>query len=175
MARWFLPALHVVVVLLTAVALIMALLGRRAEQDLLSGLAHPLLDLDHFLALIAAGLWAGRLPVPALWAIPLSFLTGMALGFPLAAPGAVAAVEPLLQLAMGMAAVVLAAVAQLGLRPVLQEAAVALVLLGICHGVTDRVEAGVAAAGPFTTGNLATATALLALGVLTGLASRPAD
>jgi hydrogenase/urease accessory protein HupE len=175
MTRWLLPFLHAVAGLLTTAVLVAALLGRPTEQALLAGLGHPLLDLDHFLALIVAGLWAGRLRRPAAWTLPLGFLAGMALGFRLAAPGPVLAVESILHLAMGVATVALALAAYHRLHPPMLDVSLALALLGICHGVTDRLEAGLAAAGPFAVGNLATATALLALGVVTGLVSESAD
>ena len=50
-----------------------------------SGLLHPLLGLDHILAMVAVGLWAGQLSGRALWLVPGSFLAmvvvGAALGF----------------------------------------------------------------------------------------------
>lgn len=49
-----------------------------------AGLGHPLLGLDHLLAMLGVGLWASRLAAEgqrrALWAVPLAFLAAMALG-----------------------------------------------------------------------------------------------
>lgn len=51
------------------------------------GLAHPLLGLDHLLAMIAVGLWAAQQGGRALWAWPLTFVTVMAGGGLLAGVG----------------------------------------------------------------------------------------
>lgn len=46
----------------------------------LLGLAHPLVGLDHLLAMIAVGLWAAQIGRPALWLVPIAFPLGMAVG-----------------------------------------------------------------------------------------------
>jgi urease accessory protein len=51
------------------------------------GLAHPLLGLDHLLAMIAIGLWAAQQGGRALWAVPATFVGAMALGGGLAWAG----------------------------------------------------------------------------------------
>ena len=47
------------------------------QNGLMSGLLHPLLGLDHLLAMLAVGLWAGRLDTKASWSLPLLFLVAM--------------------------------------------------------------------------------------------------
>lgn len=51
------------------------------------GLAHPLLGLDHLVALVAIGLWAGQQGGRALWAIPTAFVGAMLAGSMLAWSG----------------------------------------------------------------------------------------
>jgi len=51
------------------------------------GLAHPLLGLDHLLAMIAIGLWAGQQGGRAVWAVPAAFVGAMTLGGALAWSG----------------------------------------------------------------------------------------
>jgi urease accessory protein len=51
------------------------------------GLAHPLLGLDHLLAMIAVGLWAAQQGGRALWAVPAAFVGAMILGGGLAWSG----------------------------------------------------------------------------------------
>lgn len=51
------------------------------------GLAHPLLGLDHLLAMIAIGLWAAQQGGRATWAVPAAFVGAMALGGGLAWSG----------------------------------------------------------------------------------------
>lgn len=42
------------------------------------GLAHPVSGLDHFVAMVAVGLWASQRGGRAIWAVPLSFVAVMA-------------------------------------------------------------------------------------------------
>jgi urease accessory protein len=58
--------------------------GSALPGDFLSGLIHPLLGLDHLVAMIALGFWAGILGGKALWQLPLVFLSAMAFGAVLA-------------------------------------------------------------------------------------------
>jgi urease accessory protein len=45
---------------------------------LTAGLAHPFMGLDHLLAMIAVGIWAGQLGGRAVWIIPLIFVSVLA-------------------------------------------------------------------------------------------------
>ena len=100
-----------------------------------AGFAHPFLGLDHLLAMVAVGLWAGRIGGAARWQLPAVFLGAMTVGAGLGLTGA-----HLPGLETGIAASVLAlgllAAASLrlpaALRPVL-VAAFAL-LHGLAHG-----------------------------------------
>jgi urease accessory protein len=44
------------------------------------GLAHPTSGVDHFVAMVAVGLWAAQRGGRAVWAVPLSFVSVMAAG-----------------------------------------------------------------------------------------------
>ena len=44
---------------------------------LAAGLAHPFLGLDHLLAMIAVGIWAGQLGGRPVWLVPLTFASVM--------------------------------------------------------------------------------------------------
>ena len=46
----------------------------------LSGLSHPLLGLDHILAMLAVGLWAAQLGGRATWLVPATFVGLMTVG-----------------------------------------------------------------------------------------------
>jgi urease accessory protein len=50
------------------------------QAGLAAGLGHPLLGLDHLLAMLAVGWWAAQQLGAARWAMPLSFLASMLLG-----------------------------------------------------------------------------------------------
>jgi len=61
--------------------------GGHGLTGFVSGLSHPLLGLDHLLAMIAIGLWAAQQGGRALWAVPAAFVGTMALGGVLAMSG----------------------------------------------------------------------------------------
>jgi urease accessory protein len=44
------------------------------------GLQHPIGGLDHILAMLAVGLWAAQIGGHTLWAVPLTFVSVMAIG-----------------------------------------------------------------------------------------------
>ena len=50
------------------------------STGLLAGLAHPMLGLDHLLAMFAVGLWAAQQSGAARWALPGMFVVSMLLG-----------------------------------------------------------------------------------------------
>ncbi|HLA29759.1 MAG TPA: HupE/UreJ family protein [Pseudomonas sp.] len=50
------------------------------HAGVLAGLVHPLLGLDHLLAMLAVGLWAAQQSGAARWALPLSFVASLLLG-----------------------------------------------------------------------------------------------
>ncbi len=45
-----------------------------AQNGFMSGLSHPLLGLDHLLAMFAVGIWAGRIGGKMSWSLPLVFI-----------------------------------------------------------------------------------------------------
>lgn len=61
--------------------------GDHTVTGFVSGLTHPLLGLDHLLAMIAIGLWAAQQGGRALWAVPAAFVGAMLLGGGLALAG----------------------------------------------------------------------------------------
>jgi len=61
--------------------------GAHTAAGFAGGLAHPLLGLDHLLAMIAVGLWAAQQGGRALWAVPAAFVAAMGLGGMLAWAG----------------------------------------------------------------------------------------
>jgi urease accessory protein len=48
--------------------------------DLNSGFLHPLQGADHIVAMLAVGFWAAKLRGVAMWVLPLTFVSVMALG-----------------------------------------------------------------------------------------------
>lgn len=112
--------------------------GGHAE-GLAAGFSHPLLGVDHLVAMLAIGLWAGQSGLARAWALPAAFLGGMAAGIGLGLVTALPAwIEP------GVAATVLV----LGLVVALavpMRAAIALPLaaaFGLLHGAAHGSEIG---------------------------------
>jgi len=72
--------------------------GHSTYGGLLAGFVHPLSGFDHLLAMIAVGVWAAQLGGRAMWAVPLAFVSMMALGAVLAMTGVIgmapSAIEP---------------------------------------------------------------------------------
>lgn len=54
--------------------------GTNECSGFLSGFTHPLSGLDHLLAMLAVGLWAGQNKSKILWIAPLSFIVFMVIG-----------------------------------------------------------------------------------------------
>lgn len=112
--------------------------GGHAE-GLAAGFTHPLLGIDHLVAMLAIGLWAAQAGFARGWVLPAAFLGGMAGGIGLGLMTALPAwIEP------GVAATVLV----LGLVVALavpMRAAVALPLAGVfglLHGAAHGGEIG---------------------------------
>jgi len=61
--------------------------GSHGLTGFVSGLTHPLMGLDHLLAMIAIGLWAAQQGGRARWAVPAAFVGAMVLGGGLALAG----------------------------------------------------------------------------------------
>ena len=73
-----------VLVLLLATLMVPSLahahVGVSETSGFLHGMGHPLSGLDHICAMVAVGLWAAQMGGRSIWAIPLTFITVMALG-----------------------------------------------------------------------------------------------
>ena len=112
-------------------------------HDLVRGFMHPVGGLDHVLAMVAVGIFAFVLGGRALWAVPLSFVAMMAVGFGLGVTGVTL---PYAALMIALSSVEIGGVAALGRRmPVV--AAMALVggfaaFHGWAHGAEMPADAG---------------------------------
>ncbi|HQR50301.1 MAG TPA: HupE/UreJ family protein [Methylophilaceae bacterium] len=54
--------------------------GAGSVTGFFSGFAHPLMGVDHLLAMVAVGLWAAQIGGAARWQVPTAFVTLMLLG-----------------------------------------------------------------------------------------------
>jgi len=101
------------------------------------GFMHPIGGLDHVLAMVAVGLFAALLGGRALWLVPLSFVTMMAMGGLLAARGIGL---PFVELGIGLSVVAFGAAIAFRLNV---SAAVAMAFVGffaIFHGHAHGAE-----------------------------------
>jgi len=137
-----------------------------------SGFAHPWSGLDHMLALLAVGLWAGLTGGRALWAWPAAFVSAMLAGGVLAIAGASV---PLVEPGMLASLVVLGLLVLTAARLPIALGAALVALFAVLHGHAHGAELpGGAAAATYAAG-FTLATALLhAIGIGIACASRNA-
>ena len=101
------------------------------------GLLHPLLGLDHVLAMLAVGLWAGTVGGRALWAWPASFVITAVVA---AIVGTMLPGLPMVEAGIALSVVTLGAVVTFGWRlPTVVGAAVC-AALAIVHGYAHGAE-----------------------------------
>ena len=151
-------------------------LGDAERRSLVIGLIDPLLGLDHFLALLGVGAWAGRLGAPEFRVLPGAFLAGAALGFLL---GLGPTQPPVINAAVHVLAVVpffmLIPAIVMPLRMSLREAASTVLMLGGCHGFVHELDLDTSRSLWFGLGAAVAAGAFLAVGVLVGRMANPAQ
>ncbi|MFW2438080.1 MAG: HupE/UreJ family protein [Arenicellales bacterium] len=142
------------------------------QNGFLSGVSHPLLGLDHLLAMLAVGIWAGRLGGKTSWGLPLVFIAIMsvsAIGWNMGLPG----LGSMLLIENGIAVSLLL----LGLFIVFSIKLPALIgimavsLFAVFHGVAHGIELPLAAS-PFwyVSGFIFSTILLMSAGVKTGAA-----
>lgn len=162
------------VLFLAAVVLTMAGLSAASLLDFepgphLMGPGHLIHRPEHFVALIAVGVWAGRRGGASLWALPLSFAAGMALGCVVGAHQPEPRVDMYVQAAVLASTLALVLAASLALPVPSWEATGTLMALGMCQGYVDGVEMGLGGLVPEAS-LLATVIVLLVLGAWMGSA-----
>lgn len=116
------------------------------------GFSHPLGGLDHLCAMLAVGLWAAQMGGRALWAVPLAFVTVMALGGILGMAGLnLPFVETGIVLSVLLLGVLIAASARLPLAASVAIVAFFAIFHGFAHGAEMPANAsGFAYAAGFT-------------------------
>lgn len=132
-----------------------------------SGFQHPLLGLDHLIAMVAVGLWGAQLGNPAIWILPVTFPVVMAFG---AAAGVMGLPLPLVELGIAGSAIALGVMVAVAGRPPLWIAALLVGAFAIFHGYAHGAELP-QAVNPLAYGSgFVLATGLLHLtGILIGL------
>jgi urease accessory protein len=131
------------------------------------GFSHPLSGLDHILAMVAVGLFAAHLGGRALWLVPLTFVSVMAMA---GVAGMAGVGLPIVEIGIGMSVVVLGLAIAFQLNP---PTLVAMGLVGffaIFHGHAHVAEMPESASGLAYGLGFVCATALLhSIGIGLGL------
>jgi urease accessory protein len=159
--KHLLPAIS----LLLLPALAQAHPGHGTGASLLAGAVHPLLGLDHLLALLAAGLLAWRMAGRARIGIAIAFPALMALG----------AIAGLIRVPLSITEVMIllsiAVLAMLALKPPRKFPVVTTLvaaLFAVFHGHAHGVEAAEGVAGPAFVAGMALASALVICAAMMG-------
>ena len=130
---------------------------------LMAGLTHPFVGLDHLLAMIAVGIWAGQLGGRAVWLIPLTCVSVMAAAATLASFGLLL---PLIEPAIACSVLVLGLLIAGSVRLPTSVGALLVSLFAVFHGYAHGLELPQAASPILYGAGFVLATALLhAIGI----------
>ncbi len=102
-----------------------------------SGFMHPLLGVDHILAMVAVGIWGAFLGRPAIWVLPVVFPLVMAFG---GALGVMGVPLPGAEIGIALSSVILGGMILFAQRPPLWVAAVVVGIFAVFHGHAHGVE-----------------------------------
>jgi urease accessory protein len=156
---------------LLAPALALAHVGQGdISGGFVAGFEHPILGLDHVVAMVAVGLWGAQLGPPAIWILPVTFPLVMALGGLLGGLGmAILGVE----VGIAASAIALGLMVALAVRPPLWVAGTLVGLFAIFHGYAHGAELP-ESANPlsYAMGFVIATGSLHLLGIITGLINR---
>lgn len=144
--------------------------GVDGHGSFLAGFVHPLVGLDHFIAMAGIGIWAAQLGGRAVWLVPAAFVGVMAGGAALALAGA-----PLPMVEAGIAGSVLAigALVAFGTRLPVGAAMAVAAAFALFHGHAHGTELpAVATPAAYGAGFMAATALLHAAGAGIALAAR---
>jgi urease accessory protein len=118
--------------------------GHDASVGFVHGFVHPVTGLDHVLAMVAVGLFAAQLGGRALWAVPLSFVSVMALGGVLGVAGIGL---PFVEVGIAASVIVLGLAIALQWKAPVVAAMTLVGLFAVFHGLAHGAEMPVDASG----------------------------
>lgn len=107
------------------------------QAGLLAGLSHPLLGLDHLLAMVAVGLWAAQQSGAARWTLPLTFVACMLVGGVLGLGGAG---MPLLEGAIAASVLAFSLLVAVAARLPMAASLGLTALFALSHGIAHGLE-----------------------------------
>jgi urease accessory protein len=132
-----------------------------------SGFTHPVHGLDHILAMVAVGLWAMQLGGRAIWMVPASFVSLMALG---GALGMMGVQVPMVEAGIIASVLVLGVLIATAAKMPLVASMAVVGLFAMFHGFAHGMELPKAASGvSFGSGFVLATIALHACGLGLGL------
>lgn len=135
-----------------------------------AGFEHPILGLDHVVAMIAVGLWGAQLGSPAIWILPVTFPLVMAFGGLL---GVLGINLPGVEIGIAVSAITLGLMVTLAVRPPLWTAGILVGLFAIFHGYAHGAELPESAnALAFAMGFVVATGSLHVMGIIIGLINR---
>lgn len=142
--------------------------GVGVTNGFVHGFSHPLSGIDHILTMVAVGLFAAHLGGRALWLVPLTFVSVMALAGIIGMAGSPL---PFVEIGIGMSVVVLGLAIAFQLNPPIMTAMALVGFFAIFHGHAHGTEMPESASGLEYGIGFICATALLhAIGIGPGLA-----
>lgn len=107
------------------------------HSGLMSGISHPILGLDHLLAMLAVGLWAAQQHGSARLALPLSFVVTMLAGGLLGFAGVQL---PFMETGIAGSVLALGLLVALAVRPAMPLAIGLTALFALAHGMAHGLE-----------------------------------
>jgi urease accessory protein len=140
------------------------------SAGLIAGFSHPVSGLDHLLAMVAVGLWAAQKGGRALWALPVTFVSLMALG---SAMGVMGVALPGMEAGIALSVLVLGLLVAVQSAWSLQLACATVALFALLHGIAHGAEMPLAASPwGYGLGMLAATAMLHGAGVFAGVRVR---
>lgn len=137
---------------------------------LVSGFLHPLVGLDHLVAMVAVGLWGAQLGRPGIWVLPICFPTVMAVG---GVFGVVGGHLPATEFVVAASALALGFAVALALRVPFWAAGVVVGVFAVFHGYAHGSEMpGASNALAYGLGFVAATGMLHAAGIVVGTLTR---
>ena len=107
------------------------------NAGLAAGLTHPFLGLDHLLAMIAVGIWAGQLGGKSVWLVPVTFVSVMSAA---AALGSFGITLPMVEPAIACSVLVLGLLIAGSVRLPTVASAGIVGLFAVFHGYAHGLE-----------------------------------
>ena len=157
-------------VVLMAPSLAHAHVGVGDASGFFSGLAHPVIGLDHLCAMLAVGLWAAQRGGRAIWLVPVVFLAVMAVGGML---GMMAVAIPYVETGVVASILILGVMVAAAVRLPLAASVLIVGLLALVHGHAHGSEMPATASGVlYGLGFMATTAVIQMCGIGAGLIAR---